>query len=150
MAGWPRPVLVSTLIYGATVLALWLLFGVVSGLLSGKRFFDDDVGAALAVVLIPGITFAAALGFGVVHGILAFHRQDAFPVSLRAIALSILVSIIALVALNFILEAVAQLAAAAVRDWSNDHFLMMELVLAFLAGAIGFVIVIGIPGEWDR
>src|SRR5262245_42902336 len=57
------------LTYTAIVLLLWLTAGLLTGLLSGSRFFDDDVGAAYAVFAIPITTLAAAVGFGTVLSI---------------------------------------------------------------------------------
>ena len=150
MPGWARRVLISSLLYAGIVVALWLGFGLVSGVLNGKRFFDDDVGAAFAVVLIPATTIAATLGFAVAYGVLAFHWHETFPVSLRAIALSVVGSIVALVALHFLLAGAVQLGSTAVRNWGNDHFLAMEFTLASVAGALGFVVAIAIPGRWAR
>ena len=60
----PLPTILSlTGIYAGCLLLTWLAFGFGQALLTGHRFFDDDVGAAMAGVLIPITTGCAALGF---------------------------------------------------------------------------------------
>jgi len=56
-------VLTLTAIYAVCLLLTWLALGLGQAVLTGHRFFDDDVGAALATALIPITTAGGALGF---------------------------------------------------------------------------------------
>lgn len=56
-------ILTLTTIYAGCLLLTWLAFGFGQALFTGHRFFDDDVGAAMAMALIPITTVCAVIGF---------------------------------------------------------------------------------------
>jgi hypothetical protein len=127
----------TSALYAATVVVLWITFGLVSGIVAGKRFFDDDVGAALAVALIPTTTFGATLGFAAAHCLAEWHAPLATRMLLPTVLLSVLASIATYALLDFVLVRLYPLLPPMSRQFWNNHAFALELAQSVLAGALG-------------
>ena len=139
-----RAILLASTLYAATVVALWIAFGLVSGIVAGKRFFDDDVGAALAVALIPTTAFGATLGFAAAQYLAGRYARLATRMSLPTVLLSVLASIAAYVLLDFVLARLFPLLPPTSRQFWNNHAFPLELAQSVLAGVLGSCVVLAV------